>query len=256
MKFRAALAALAAVPLALGLTACGNQPEATGYRPSIPAESTTAAALKPAPMTRLNRATLVPAMNTALGKQKSWRVVYTMSANGTTLLTVSGVQTAKPLAMSMDLSGAVLGGKTAKLILVSDTLYLSAPGLTPAGKYVKAAGANAARLRSMLADSDPRKLSKALSSSATVKLTGTQSVGNEKLDRYTVSVDTAKTLKSMKQAVPADAPKTLVYEILMDSAHRVRQLRFESSGISMKTSISDYNEPVSITAPPASSIAK
>ena len=40
MKFRAAIAAVATVPLALGLAACGNdQPEATGYKPSAPAST-------------------------------------------------------------------------------------------------------------------------------------------------------------------------------------------------------------------------
>ncbi len=156
----------------------------------------------------------------------------------------------------MDLSGAVTRGKTAKVIVVGNMLYMSAPGLTPPGKYLEATGADAAQVRSMLADSDPRELSTALSSAAAVKFTGTQSLGNETLDRYTVTVDTTKALNAVKQQVPTDAPKTLVYEILMDSAHRVRQLDFESSGLSMKITMSDYNKPVNIAAPPASKIVK
>lgn len=257
MKLRAAAATAAALPLALGLAACGsNTPQATGYKPSAPVESATAAPLKPAPVAHLNRVTFVPAMNTALTKQKSWRITGTMTANGSTFLTMSGVQTAKPLAMSMDVSGAVVGGKSAKIILVDKTLYTSIPGMTPAGKYVKAKGAEAAELRAMLDGGDPSKLFASLSSVASVKFDGTQSLGGEKLERYIVTVDTAKALKAMKQAVPPGAPKTLAYEILMDSAHRVRQLRFESSGISLKTTISDYNKPVSIKAPPASKIVR
>lgn len=256
MKFRVAVAA---VPLILGLAACGSgNPEATGYRPSVPVDqpvaSNTAAPLKPAPVAHLNRANLVPAMNAALTKQQSWRIALDMTANGTTLLTMNGIQTAKPLAMSMDFSGAAIGNKSGKIILVGKTLYTSIPGMTPAGKYVKATGANAAELRSMLDGGDPSKLFASLSSLASVKFAGTTTVGAEKLDRYTVTVDTAKALKAMNQPVPPGAPKTIAYEILLDPAHRVRELSYEASGLTFKTSISEYNKPVHITAPPASKI--
>ncbi|MFF0339470.1 hypothetical protein [Kribbella sp. NPDC004875] len=262
MKLRAAVAAVAAVPLALGLAACNHEAKPTGYRPSAPAEVTdsrpsTAAPLKQAPAAHLNRISFVPAMNTALTKQKSWRITGTMSANGSTVMTMDGVQTAKPLAMSVRATGAALGGQQAHILLVGKTLYVSAPGFSPTGKYKKVGGADARQVRSLVDSGDPTKLFSSFSSALVgVRYTGTQTIAGKKLERYVVTVDTAKALKATGTAVPAGAPETVSYELLLDAQHLVRQVRFEDLGISMKLSMTDYNKPVHITAPPASKITK
>ena len=254
MKLRAAMATVATLPLALGLSACGNDnPEATGYKPSAPA-ATTAAPLKAAPVVRLNRLTFVPAMNTALTKQKSWHISGTMTANGTTLLTMDGIQTAKPAAMTMEAAGQAFGGKKIKVILVNKTLYVSMPGVTPAGKYAKATGAEAEEVRSLVDNGDPTKLFSSLSALTTVKFVRSETIGGQKLDRYDVTVDTKKALAAQGQKVPAGVPKTLTYSLWMDKAHLVRRLSFDLSGVSMVMTMSDYNKPVSISAPPASKV--
>jgi hypothetical protein len=261
MKLRAAIAAVATVPLALGLAACGNdaKPEATGYKPSAPASSpvatNTAAPLKPAPVAHLNRVTFVPAMNAAITKQKSWRVTGKMTANGRPMLTMDGFQTAKPLAMSMVMSGAAFQGKTAKMVMVKGTGYLSLPGVTPAGKYLKIDIGEPSELGGMLQSGDPTKIFESFGSSlGSVKFVRTETIGGEKLDRYAVSVNTAKALAAQGKKVPAGVPKTLTYTMWMDKSHLVRRLSFELGGVSMVMTMSDYNKPVSITAPPASKI--
>jgi hypothetical protein len=249
MRFRVAVVV---VPLALGLVACGGEPLPTGYRPSAPVEQTTTAPLKT--VAHLNRTTFVPAMSSALSKQKSWRVVSSMTTNGITVIATNGVQTAKPLAMSMDVSGAAIGDKPGKVILVNNSIYTSMPGVTPPGKYVKAKGAEAAQLRALIQGGNPTDLFASLSSATTVTYDGARTLGGQKLEAYVVTVDTAKALKAIGQKVPAGTPKTIDYEILLDSAHLVRELSFEVSGLSMKTTITDYNRPVHITAPPASKV--
>ena len=46
---------------------------------------------------------------------------------------MDGIQTAKPVAMSMTMTGAAFQGKTAKIIMVKNTGYVSIPGMTPPG---------------------------------------------------------------------------------------------------------------------------
>ena len=47
---------------------------------------------------------------------------------------------------------------------------------------------------------------------------------------------------------------TLTYSMWMDKSHLVRRMSFDLGGVSMVMTMSDYNKPVSITAPPASKI--
>lgn len=262
MKFRAAMATVAAVPLALGLAACGNdQPEATGYKPSTPASTpvatNTAAPAKPAPVAHLNRVTFVPAMTTAIAKQKSWRITGKMTGNGTTLLTMDGIQTATPAAMSMTMTGAAFQGKTAKIVAIKNTGYVSIPGMTPPGKYMKFESDQPSELSQLLEGGDPTKIFKSFNSSmVNVKFVRTETVGGQKLDRYDVSVNTAKALAAQGKKVPAGVPATLTYSMWMDKSHLVRRISFDLGGASMVMNLTDYNKPVSITAPPASKIVR
>jgi hypothetical protein len=267
MKLRSAMstvmATAAALPLALGLAACGSdQPEATGYKPSVPPSTpvvtaTTAAPQKAAPAVRLNRVNFVPAMNTAIARQKSWRIVGTMTANGQTVMTMDGFQTAKPAAMSMEMAGAAFQGKTAKLLVVKNVAYMSVPGMTPAGKFVRIDSAQAGDLGELLDGGDPTKIFKSFDSSlANVKFVRTETVGGQKLDRYDVTVNAAKALAAQGKKAPAGMPKTLTYSLWMDKSHLVRKLTFQLAGIGMVMTMSDYNKPVRITAPPASKIVR
>ena len=263
MKLRFAMSTAAVLPLALGLAACGSgEPEATGYKPSMPTatpvvSTTTAAPQKVAPAAHLNRVTFVPAMNTALTKQKSWRIAGTMTAGGATMMTIDGIQTAKPLAMSVTMSGAAFDGKTAKVVLVNGTGYASIPGATPAGKYITFEAGDSAELDQLLEGGDPTKIFKSFGGAMKgVKFVRTETVGGQKLDRYDITVNTAKALAAQGKKVPAGVPATLTYSLWMDKSHLVRKVSFDLAGVAMVITMSDYNKPVTITAPPASKIVR
>jgi energy-converting hydrogenase Eha subunit A len=258
-----AMATAATLPLVLGLAACGaEKPAATGYKPSVPTSTpvvttTTAVPQKVAPVAHLNRVTFVPAMKAAITKQKSWRITGKMTAEGSTLLTIDGVQTAQPAAMSMEMTGAAFQGKTAKMVVVKKVAYVSIPGMTPAGKYVKIDDGQAGDLGELLDGGDPTKIFKSFDSSmANVKFVRSEKVGGQMLDRYDVTVNTAKALAAQGKKVPAGVPKTLTYSLWMDKSNLVRKLTFDLAGLSMVMTMSDYNKPVTITAPPASKIVR
>ncbi|HWD80983.1 MAG TPA: hypothetical protein VG497_18950 [Kribbella sp.] len=267
MKFRAAVATAAAVPLALGLAACGNsKPDATGYEPSAPATTTTAPTpvatktaepVQPAPVAHLNRVTFVPAMTSAVGKQKSWHITGTMSVNGTTMMTMDGYQTAKPVAVSMVMTGQAFQGKTAKIVVIKDTGYVSIPGMTPAGKYAAFKSGSNDQLSQLVQGGDPTKIYQSFRSSLVdAKFVGEETIGGQQLDKYQVTVNTAKALAAQGKKVPAGVPSTLTYVMWMDKTHLIRRLTFDLSGVSMVMNMTDYNKPVHITAPPASKIVK
>lgn len=264
MKLHTAVATVAAVPLALGLAACGNgDPKATGYRPSAPAETPTAVVTKTAlpivkaPSARLNRVTFVPAMKAALTKQKSWHIVGKVTANGSTLMTMDGFQTAKPNAMSMEMAGAAFQGKTARIVAVKNVAYISMPGLTPAGKFVKLTGAKSGDVGELLESGDPTKILNSFGSSlGSVKYVGAETVDGQRLERYDITVSTAEALALQGKKLPAGAPKSMTYSLWMDTSHLVRRMSFDLLGISMLMTMTDYNKPVHISAPPASKLVK
>lgn len=260
MKFRAAVATAAVVPLALGLAACGGSDKPATAPPapvSVPttAEPQKAVSTPPPAVTRLNRVTFVPAMNTAMKKQKSWHVVGKMTGGGSTLMTMDGYQSTNPAAMSMTMTGAAFQGKSAKVIFVKNTAYLSLPGVTPAGKFAKILPQDAGGVGELLDSGDPTKIYKSFDKSmVSLKFVGEETVGGEKLERYAVTVNTAKALKAQGKKMPEGVPATLTYALWMDKSHLVRKLSFNLSGVSMVMTTSDYNKPVSITAPPANKI--
>jgi len=254
-----AVAAVAIVPLLLGVAACGGEEKATGTLPSsaptTAVEKTiTAAPPKVAqpPVARLTKATFVPAMNTALASQKTWRTTAKMTAGGETVMTITGFQQSEPMAMSMEMSGVAFNGGKAKVIVVNDTAYVSIPGATPAGKYLKL-DANDPEVGSLADSGDPTKTFKAFEKSLrNAKFVKTETIDGRKLDRYDLTVDTASALRAQGKTVPKGTPKTLTYSVWMDSAKLIRRLSFDLAGVAMVMNMTDYNKPVTIKAPPAS----
>jgi hypothetical protein len=261
-------AAAIAVPLALGLAACGgsDKKESTGTaptpvtsQPTTSAPATTAPPKVAAPVAHLNRVTFAPAMKSALAKQKTWRTNAVMTVGGQTLMTMSGYQQTQPTAMSMTMSGAAFQGKTTKLLLVKNAMYLSIPGSTPAGKYLKIdlSAGEKNDVASLLDSADPTKSFKAFDKGVrSVKLVGSETVGGVKLDKYEVVVDTAQVVAQQGKKLPAGAPKTLPFTLWMDAAHVVHKMSFNLQGVSMVMTMTEYNKAVSIVAPPAAKIVK
>ncbi len=260
MKFRAAVATVTVVPLALGLAACGgnDKPAAAPVPlPSFTVEPQKAVSTPPPAVTRLNRVTFVPAMNTAMTKQKSWRTFATMKGGGQTIMTIRGVQTFKPAAMSMEMTGAAFKGKAAKVIVSKGIGYASIPGATPAGKFVKFRSGEVDQLDQLLESGDPTKAFKSFDKSlVSIKYVGEDTIVGEKMEQYEVNLDAAKAYAAKGKKMPKGMPAVIPYTMWMDKSHMVRRMEFEVSGVSMVMTLSDFNKPVSITAPPASKIVR
>jgi hypothetical protein len=267
VRFRSrAAAAVATLPLILGATACGagsNDSAVTATTDSMPTpvvtpSDPTAAPQKVAPApVRLNRVTFLPAMNTALAKQKSYRITGKMTAGGQVLTTITGVQQTKPPAMSMTMTGAAFKGKKAKIVMVGKTLYMSIPGATPAGKYARidSSDPSMAQFKELAGSGDPTRTFRSFQGALRgVKFVKTETIGGVELDRYLLSIDSAAAFKALKQKLPAGAPKTLTYSFWMDDDKMARRFSFDLMGISMVMTIDPTSAPVSIKAPAAKNI--
>jgi hypothetical protein len=172
-------------------------------------------------------------------------------------MTMDGFQTAKPNAMSMEMAGGAFQGKTARIVAVENVAYISMPGLTPAGKFVKLTGAKSGDVGELLESGDPTKILNSFGSSlGSVKYVGAETVDGQRLERYDITVSTAEALALQGKKLPAGAPKSMTYSLWMDTSHLVRRMSFDLLGISMLMTMTDYNKPVHISAPPASKLVK
>ncbi|MDX6261291.1 MAG: hypothetical protein QOH84_2979 [Kribbellaceae bacterium] len=271
MRFSTRVAAAAvALPMVLGVAACGGgDDKAAGgatqstQTSSTPETSSTPDVSTPVPPpveepARLTNASFIPALKSGTVKAKSFKSSTVMTVGGQKI-TMTSQQTTSPLAMKMDMVNPMAGGAV-QMILVGSTLYLSIPKQTGAGKYIQlnlknSKDATVKSFGSLLESADPTKsyqgLEKGLSN---VKFVKSETIAGQKLDRYDVTVDTAKSLKAAGQPVPKGVPKSLVYSVWMGSDKLIYRMSFSMAGVDMLMTMSDYNKPVSIAAPPASKI--
>ncbi|RZT12840.1 hypothetical protein EV649_7208 [Kribbella sp. VKM Ac-2569] len=264
MKFRAAVATAAAIPLALGLAACGGEPKATGYKPSTPVSTpatatSSQAPQKVAPAAHLDAASFMPAMKKGMIGKDTARLTMRMVAGGQTM-TMSGVLSMNPLAAQLDMVGAEFGGRM-KMILIDDVVYLSTPDL-PAGKYLKIDANSdnpmAKELGGMLEEMSPTKIYDAFDAGLrNAQYIKTETLSGHKVDRYAVTVDVAAAMKAEGQKMPAGMPKNIVYTIWMGSAdHLMYKVVFDMQGVSATMTADDWGKPVSIKAPSAKNIVR
>nr|WP_238357016.1 hypothetical protein [Kribbella italica] len=247
----------------MGVAACGGseEPKSAGSPSSSTTTTSTpeAPASTPAPPTaaapavvRLDRATFLPAMNSALAKQTSYRTTGKMTANGQVLMTITGVQQAKPPAASISMTGAAFKGQTAKVVVIGKTLYMSIPGVTPAGKYAKldSTDPSMAQFSELAGTGDPSKTFESFKGALRgVKFVKSETIGGVKLDRYDITVDTAAVLKAQGKKIPAGVPKTLPYSMWLDAGKMARRFSFDLQGVSLLMTIDPAGAPVSIKAP-------
>jgi hypothetical protein len=238
MTTRSRLAALAAtLPLLLGMAACAGTPAADKPQPATP--------VKAAPPLRLTSATFAPALNKATAKVTSFKAVGQITVQGQTLAVTAAV-TAKPLAMSMESSGAALGG-TMKMLLVERVVYMSAPGVTPAGKYMvldltKDKDPQVRAVGRMLANADPLKLFKDWKAGGQkVEFIDAEKLGDRAVEHYRVRTVLGK---------------PIVFDLWMGADKLLYKMAYTFAGMDYVMTMTGYNSVAPIVAPPASKIVK
>lgn len=167
--------------------------------------------------------------------------------------------TKKDVAFDFTMSGAALGNG-ARFILVDKVVYLKVPQLTQSEKYVKVDTADgsdpmAKMFTQMLSQMNPSRTFEAFDAITKLEDKGTQEVDGVETTRYAVTVDTKKALEAQGLAgkVPTgQLPKTLKYDVWVDADKLVRKLSMDVAGSTIDMTLSEWGEPVQISAPPAS----
>ncbi|HEY2880456.1 hypothetical protein [Nocardioides sp.] len=264
-------AALAAVvPLALGaLTACGNgdsttaaDPQAsTSDSPSSPTGSSTPEDTRTGSTgDAVDPADFVATLKTAAKAVTTARFTMSMDLGGQTVdakgaLDMTGDKPAMQL--TMDLTGM---GTPSEIRMVDGVMYIEAPGSN--GTFVKMDLSDPSGPLSgyggALTDYDPQSMINSMSPDAFKKITdlGSETVAGQQLEHYRISLDTAEATK-MFQNLPSSGatPKTLTYDLWLDSQSRLARFKILVKGVSAVTATySDYGAEVNITAPDPSDI--
>ncbi|MDX6261292.1 MAG: hypothetical protein QOH84_2980 [Kribbellaceae bacterium] len=242
MTFRTRVVALATtLPLLFGVAACADTPAA-----EKPLQTKPAAPVKDAPPLRLTSATFAPTLNGATAKVTSFKAVGQLTTQGQTLDMTAAV-TARPFAISMTLSSAAIDG-VMTMVAAKGGVYVSAPGVTPAGKYMVLdlkhdKNPQVRAIGQLLANADPLKQFKSWQPGGQkVKFIGSEKVGDRAVERYQVTVTVAK--------------KPIVFDMWLGADKLVYKMAYKFAGLAYAMTMTEYNTVAPIAAPPASKIVK
>lgn len=85
---------------------------------------------------------------------------------------------------------------------------------------------------------------------------GAEEIDGVKTRHYTATVDTAKAYKQLGMTKDAGAPDSLIYDVWLDDDDLIRQMTFTQDGATATLTAKNWGEPVSITKPKDSELAK
>ena len=265
---KAALAAV--VPLALGsLAACGSgngdsqtaaDPGATTSSPTTSDSPATTGDVRAEPV---DKAAFVAKLKAAAKTITTARFTMSMDLGGQSVAAKGAVDLTgdKPaMQLSMDLTGM---GTPTDMRIVDGVMYIQDP-TTGGGKYLKMDLSDPngpfAGMGDALTNYDPQSMIDSISPEAFQKVTdlGPQTVGGQRLEHYKVVLDT-HAATSMFKNLPSTAslPKTLSYDMWLDSQNRMARFKMLMKNVtSVTATYSDYGADVHVTAPDPSQVTE
>ena len=266
MRIRRTLAAFGATTMLLGtMVACGGDKTSGSDSPSPTADSVTESPSESDDASAeggYDKSELLAAMKVAVAKKRSAHM--TMELTGPSAMTAEGdVSYAKGgPSMQMTMNLPQMGGGAMEMRLIGKIIYISLPGLTPKGKFLKVDSQDpnspyAQQFGGLAEQVDPLKSFDAFEARLRdVRYVGEESVDGEDLHHYVLTLDGPATLKASGQKPTAQTPKELVYDLWLDGEDLMRKMQFEIAGVSMNMDMSRWGEPVTVKAPPARSVVR
>jgi hypothetical protein len=260
MRFRRSLATAAVLAAAAApLSACGGEDATTTTSSASSATASDTAGTSASTGTGgpLSQGQFVQAITEGQIKAGSAHVVMDMT--GTVSMTAQGdvsYRSSTP-EMRMTMSMQQLAGRRIEMRLKDGIVYMSIPQLVPAGKFVKIDPKDTSNplskgFGSITDQMDPLASARAMKASVrTVRFVGSEKVQGQPADHYEVGVDTASMMRATKAKAVPGMPKTLTYDMWLDSKNLLRRMKFALSGIDMTMTMSRWGVPVSVQAPPA-----
>lgn len=264
------LCAAFAVPAALALAACSSSTSGTGTSTDSPASPptssapTTSAAGKPASAAALGRR-----LQSGVASVRSAHISMNISAGGQAITGSGDEKLANGKLRAMHLTENV-GGSSIELVIAGGKTYIKLPAAlshsrkpwtlvsqhssNPAVKQI------ASTLDSALSSVSIGDVSAFVNSASSVRNDGKATVGGVDTTHYSVAIDVAKLPASLpgREQLQASGLAHLPLELYVDGQGRPVQVSesftVASQKIATKVLVTKYNQPVTITAPPASQV--
>lgn len=175
-------------------------------------------------------------------------------------LTVEGAVDLRSGAPAMDVDVMVPGMGAIDLLLVEGQAYLSLPGLTEDGQYLRLDPASMGMDLSQVTDTvDMAAGVQGWAAGAErIEFVGVEQVGQEQLEQFRMFVDLSEMTQGVHDsAMPTELglpsgeelPDELTYDVWLDSEDFVRQAVFDLSGLRVEMTMDDWGQAVTVTAP-------
>jgi lipoprotein LprG len=256
-----AVAVSAVTSLAFGIAGCGDQaPSGAGVadpNKTVKVDNSDA----------LSKTEIMTAAYQSSVKAGSAHMTMTMTAKGQQVTDMQGDVSyggGKP-SMQATMTVPQLGSRKMEMRYVGNIMYMQIPGMTPSGKFVaidpRDSSSPMAKSFAGLSDQmDPmaslKRMQTAVQSADRV---GKGTVQGVAVDHYKVVVDTKKAIGDaggLAQQAQGQLPKTITYDLWLDSENLMRRMTFEVVGTAAEIEMSKWGEPVTVRRPAQSDIVK
>jgi hypothetical protein len=259
MRTRLAASALSGSLIILALTGCGDDadtaaeeasPSASSSSPSdSPSTPPSSATSTESGGDEAESAAFLERLKAGMGEEGSVHVDMEMTgpfqakAQGDTAYGPDGSE----MQLTMEMSN--LPGGALEMVLVDGKAYMSMPGVTEPGTFFEVDQSNPAfgSLDDGLSPADSFKAFDA--GLEKVEEVGTEEVGGVETTHYRLSVDARSALEATGQGNVPGLPKTLDYDVWLDSDDRMRRLVYELAGTKLTMDMTDWGKEVSVEAP-------
>ncbi len=250
MKYRRIIGASLILPAVLLGSACSKAE--TGTSASTATQTSAAATTTEAgPTAYADKASFIAALKASTKDVKTTHMTMEMTGQGQEI-TMEGdtrLDAANP-ATSFTMT---MAGMNLEMLVVDKKIYVKGlPGQDPAKWAVlDEDSAMGKELGSSADQLDPSRMYDEFDKALTdVKHVGTEKVDGEDMDKYELTMDT-KAIPDLPTEGTAQLPDTLTYTAWLDGDDGMRKVTFEILGMTAVMTMSKFNEPVEITAPPA-----
>lgn len=278
------LSALVALPAALALTACSSSTSGSGSG-SAGTSSTASSTSAPSSSAATNGATTGGSATTSSGgaaqlaavlqagaaKIRTAHLTLLINAAGQTITGSGDEQVANGKVTSLQITETLPGNQQIRIVRVNNKTYAKLPqSLSKSAKPYVLVNSNSSNpqlralgqsIDSSLQSASVNSASIFVNAASSVRSLGASSVNGVATTRYAVTVNPQKFPSTVpgKSAIVAAGIKSIPLDLFVDSEGRpvrvITRIAVAGKTTASTATISRYNQPVSISAPPASQVS-
>jgi hypothetical protein len=194
-----------------------------------------------------------------MGKQGTAHMEMTVSGPASTRSSGDMRYDARGSEISLTSRTPQLGSGELSMVVLRDAAYVSIPGLTPRGKFVRI-GKDDPRFKQLAGASlqlSPDQSVKAFRAGLiSVEDQGRDTVQGVATTRYEVKADSVRALQAQGGDVVPGMPETLTYQVWIDGQDHMRRMGLGIQGVKLSMELSRWGERVDIQRPSKSSLVE